>query len=114
VLAFPAVDDIQKTAKSEIIKALEKALDARRQRIVISQTTINWVRWFGLLVTGLCVMVGIAFAHLDNRRNCGVALTLFATGIAASIFIIAAHSRPFSSAVNPKRLHDIKAQYSID
>src|SRR5262245_32054542 len=114
VLAFPAVDDIQKTAKSEIIKALEKGLDARRQRIVISQTSISWVRWFGLLVTGLCVMVGIAFAHLDNRRNCGIALTLFATGMAASVLIIAAHSRPFNSTVSPKRLHDIKAQYSID
>ena len=57
VLAFPTADDTQKTAKSEIIKALQKA--ARRQRIVISQTTISWVRWFGLLVTGLCVMIGM-------------------------------------------------------
>jgi hypothetical protein len=114
VLAFPTVDDIQRTAKNEIIKALEKALDARRQRIVISQTTISWVRWFGLLVTGLCVLIGIAFAHLDNRRNCRIALTLFATGMSASILIIAAHSRPFNSTVSPERLHEIKAQYSID
>ena len=56
VLALPTADDTQKTAKSEIIKALQKALDARRERIVISQTTISWVRWFGLIVTGLCVM----------------------------------------------------------
>ena len=114
VLAFPTVDDIQRTAKNEIIKALEKALDARRQRIVISQTTISWVRWFCLLVTGLCVLIGIAFAHLDNRRNCRIALTLFATGMSASILIIAAHSRPFNSTVSPERLHEIKAQYSID
>jgi hypothetical protein len=89
-------------------------IDARRQRIVISQTTISWVRWFGLLVTGLCVMIGIAFAHLDNRRNCRIALTLFATGMAASILIIAAHSRPFNTTVSPERLYEIKAQYSID
>ena len=114
VLAFPTADDTQKTAKSEIINALQKALDARRHRIVISQTTVSRVRWFGLLVTGLCVMIGIAFAHLDNRRNCRVALVLFATGMAASILIIASHSRPFNSLVSPGLLHEIKAQYSID
>ena len=59
-LAFPTVDDTQKTAKTEIIDALQKALDSRRQRIVISQTTVSLVRWFGLLITGLCVMIGVA------------------------------------------------------
>src|SRR5262245_13670611 len=56
-LAFATIDDTQKAAKSEVINALQKALDARRQRIVISQTTVSLVRWFGLLVTGLCVMI---------------------------------------------------------
>jgi hypothetical protein len=59
-------------------------------------------------------MVGVAFAHLDNRRNCRIALALFATGMAASIFIIAAHSRPFNDIVSPELLHKIKVQYSID
>ena len=114
VLAFSTADDIQKTAKSEIINALQKALDARRQRIVISQATVSGVRWFGLLVTGLCVMIGIALAHLDNRRNCRIALALFATGMAACTLMIASHSRPFNRAVSPELLHEIKAQYSID
>src|SRR5262245_40642931 len=113
-LAFTTIDDTQKTAKSEVINALQKALDTRRKRIVISQTTISWVRWFGLLVTGLCVMIGIAFAHLDNRRNCRVALALFATGMAASVLIITSHGRPFNSAISPQLLRDIKAQYFTD
>jgi hypothetical protein len=113
-LRFATVDDNQRTAKSEIIKSLQKALDARRQRIVISQTNVSRVRWFGLLVTGLCVLIGIAFAHLDNLRNCRIALVLFATGMSASILIIACHSRPFNSTVGPELLHEIKAQYSID
>jgi hypothetical protein len=113
-LSFPTVDETQKIAKTEIIDSLQKALAARRQRIVISQATVSVVRWFGLLVTGLCVMVGIAFAHLDNHRNCRVALALFATGMAASIFIIAAYSRPFNNTVSPDRLRAIKAQYFTD
>jgi hypothetical protein len=97
--------------EASALRNVVKALDARRQHIVISQTTVSRVRWFGLLVTGLCVMIGIAFAHLDNRRNCRVALALFATGMAASIFIIAAHSRPFNSTVSPHLLDEIRAQY---
>lgn len=107
VLSFPTADDPDKTA---IIKALEKALDARRQRIVISQATVNWIRWFGLWVTGLCVLVGVALSHLESRRNCRVALALFATGMAASILIIAFHSRPFSGKISPKLLHEIGAE----
>jgi len=113
-LSFATVDDTQKTAKSEVINALQKALDARRKRIVISQTTISWVRWFGLLVTGLCVMLGIAFAHLDNRRNCRVALALFATGMAASVLIIASYGRPFNSTISPQLLLEVKAQFFAD
>ena len=109
VLAFPTIDDIRKTV---IISAVQKALDARRQRIVISQSTVSGVRWVGLLVTGLCVLVGIALVHLDNLRNCRVALALFATGMAASILIIASHSRPFSGTVSPALLQRIGADLS--
>ena len=109
VLAFPTIDDLRKTA---IISAVQKSLDARRQRIVISQSTVSGVRWLGLLLTGLCVLIGIALVHLDNLRNCRVALALFATGMAASILIISANSRPFNGAVSPALLHRIAADLS--
>jgi hypothetical protein len=109
VLALPTIDDLRKTA---IISALQKSLDARRQRIVISQSTVSGVRWLGLLLTGLCVLIGIALVHLDNLRNCRVALALFAMGMAASILIISAHSHPFSGAVSPALLHQIGADLS--
>src|SRR5262245_39421410 len=66
VIALPSVDGTQKAA---LIGALQKALDARRQRIVISQSTVSGVRWLGLCLTGLCVLIGIALVHLDNRRT---------------------------------------------
>jgi hypothetical protein len=107
-IALPTVDYSQKAA---LIGALQKALDARRQRIVISQSTVSGVRWLGLCLTGLCVLVAIALVHLDNRRNCGIALALFATGMAASILVVAANSRPFNSAVSPALLHRIGTDF---
>jgi hypothetical protein len=49
-LSFAPSNETQRMAQREIVEALEKALEARRQRIVISQSTINWVKWFGLVL----------------------------------------------------------------
>ena len=97
---FPATDDAQKIVQREIVSALNSALEARRQRIVISQSSVNPVKWIGVLLTGLCVLIATALAHLDNRRNCGIALWLFATGMAVSLLMIAAHSRPFTGEIS--------------
>jgi hypothetical protein len=99
-LTFPTVNDAQRTAQREIVSALLNVLEARRQRIVISQSTVNPIKWFGLLLTGLCVLIAITLVHLDNRRNCGIALALFATGMAVSLLLIASHSRPFTGEIS--------------
>jgi hypothetical protein len=38
--------------------------------------------------------------HSDNRITSGIAMTLFATGIAVSVVLIAAHNRPFSGEIS--------------
>jgi hypothetical protein len=38
--------------------------------------------------------------HSDNRLTCGITLTLFATGIAVSLLLIAAYSRPFTGEIS--------------
>jgi multisubunit Na+/H+ antiporter MnhC subunit len=90
-------------------KALQAALDARRQRIVISQSAVGTVKWAGILLQGLCMLVAIAMVHSDNRLTCAMALTLFATGIALSLLLIAAYSRPFTGeiSVGPKLLKQV-------
>jgi hypothetical protein len=102
-------DDSQRTAQPEMVKALHTALDARRQRIVISQSTVGTVKWAAILLQGLCTLVAIAMVHSDNRLTCAIALTLFATGIALSLLLIAAYSRPFTGeiSVGPKFLKQV-------
>ena len=45
-------------------------------------------------------MVAIAMVHSDNRLTSAIALTLFATGIALSLLLIAAYSRPFTGEIS--------------
>jgi hypothetical protein len=108
-LALKPADDSQRAAQSEMIKALHTALDARRQRIVISQASVGAVKWAGILLQGLCTLVAIAMVHSDNRLTCGITLTLFATGIALSVLLIAAYSRPFTGeiSVGPELLKQV-------
>jgi len=107
-LALKPSDDGQRTAQREIVSALHAALDARRQRIIISQSTVSSVKWTGLLLQALCTLIAIAI-HSDNRLTCGMALTLFATGIALSVLLIASYSRPFTGeiSVGPELLKQV-------
>jgi uncharacterized protein DUF4239 len=90
----------QKLAQGEIVRSIQTALDARRQRIIISQSTVSAVKWAGLLLQALCTLIAIAFVHSDNRATCAIALTLFATGVAASILLIECYNRPFTGEVS--------------
>jgi hypothetical protein len=85
----------QQTAQREITTALENALDARRQRIIISQSQVNWIKWACLCLQAICALIAIAMVHSDDRLASGVTLGLFAVGVGASLLLILAHDRPF-------------------
>ena len=98
--ALKPADDSQQAAKPEMISSLRTALDARRQRIVISESAVGAVKWAAILFQALCTLVAIAMVHSDNRRACAITLTLFATGVALSVLLIAAYSRPFTGEIS--------------
>jgi hypothetical protein len=107
-LALKPADDSQRAAQSEMVKELHIALDARRQRIVISESSLGTVKWVGILLQGLCTLVAVAVVHSDNRIARAITLTLSATGIALSVLLIAAYSHPFTS-VGPALLKQVIA-----
>jgi hypothetical protein len=90
----------QQTAQREIISALGSALDARRQRIIVSQAEVNSVKWWSLYLQAICELLMIAVVHCGNRLASGIAMGLFATGVATSVLLIAAHDRPFTGQIS--------------
>jgi hypothetical protein len=87
-------------AQRELITAVQTALDARRQRFMISASTVNWVKWTGLLLQAVVTLTAIAMIHCDNRATAALALGLFAAGVAIAMVLIAAHNRPFTGAIS--------------
>ena len=99
-LALTPNTEGQKIAQREIATALETAFDARRQRIIISQSQVNFVKWLCLFVQAAVALFAIAMIHCDNRIASAITVGLFATGVAASVLLIASHDRPFSGAIS--------------
>jgi hypothetical protein len=86
----------QQLAQREIVTSLQSALDARRQRIILSQSTVDWIRWTAVVALALLTLAGIALVHTDNRRNAASAMSIFAAAAAMTIVVIASEDRPFS------------------
>jgi hypothetical protein len=83
-------------ARREIVASLEDALDARRQRIIVSDSSINAVKWLGLLVLATLALIAIALVHCGNRASARIAMALFAVAVAAVITMLASQDQPFS------------------
>jgi hypothetical protein len=90
----------QQIAQRDIITALESALDARRQRIEISRSEVNWIKWLCLYLQAACALLAIAMVHSDNRGAAAFTMGLFATGVAAAVLLIAAYDRPFIGEIS--------------
>jgi hypothetical protein len=90
----------QQIAQREITAAIESALDARRQRIRISQSQVNWVKWSCLYLQAAAALLAIAMVHSDNRLSSAITMGIFATGVAASVLLIATYDRPFIGEIS--------------
>ncbi len=90
----------QLAAQRGIVAALENALDARRQRILVSRAEVNAMKWTALLLQAFCTLVAIAMVHSDNRLTAAIAMALFSTAVAVCILLIVTHDRPFTGKVS--------------
>jgi Protein of unknown function (DUF4239) len=101
-LALNPSSEGQKIAQRDIATALETVLDARRQRIITSESQVNLLKWACLFIQAVCALVAIAMVQSDNRLASIIAMGIFATGVAASTLLILAHDRPFIGELSIK------------
>ena len=100
MLAHRPQHEGEAVAQRESVGAIEQALEARRQRIIISHSRINWVKWSGLILEAIVTLVAIGMVHSDNRSAAGAAMGLFATAAAVAALMVASHARPFTGEVS--------------
>lgn len=100
----------QRLNQSDIVSALEKVREARRERIVISEDESGTLRLIGLLVLAVLLQLMIAAVHAHNRYSGAIAMSISSTAIAMSMLLIVASSSPFNGyySVSPKVIQEIR------
>ena len=100
----------QQDAQREIVSSLESALDARRQRIIISRAELHPLKWLFLMIQALTALFVIAFVHSDNRLAAIITMTIFMTGVATCVVLIASYDRPFIGqlSITPEPLLQVR------
>jgi len=114
-LALTPSSQGQGIAQREMTVALESALDARRQRILISHSSVSLLKWACIVIQAICVLIAIALSHGDERAAALVAMGLFASGAAACFLLIGAYDRPFIGqlAIPPDPLLQVMPEASV-
>ena len=76
---------------------------SRDQRIGLSQTHVNPLKWLGMAFVGFLTLLAVWVAHADNAKAALVAIVLFACAAAPTSVIVLIHGNPFQppSAVSP-------------
>lgn len=100
LLALPGDAAGHAQRQSALISALRDAQQARRERIVISQSYINPVKWAVLILLAVLLLSTIAMIHCDNPRASLLSMVVFATGVAACLTLIASHNHPFTGEIS--------------
>ncbi len=105
-LALQPHSEGQKVAQREMVVALETALDSRRERVIVSESRVNWAKWTGVVLLAALTLLAIALVHSERRATTVIANGVFATAVAVCLLMIASQDRPFAGpfAVKPDPL----------
>ena len=93
-------NDGQVTAQREMVASLQSALESRRLRIILSHSSIDWVKWTVLLLQAGLTLIVTGMVHSDNRLANRIIMGIFATSVGIAVVLIAAHSRPFTGEIS--------------
>jgi hypothetical protein len=110
VLSFAPVQANQQVAQQRAVVAIENALEARRNRIRLSQAEIAPIQWAVIIVLTLLILVTLAIIHIESRLAMAISMFIFSTAVAVCLILLVVYDRPFGAGgfvIQPTVLRDI-------
>lgn len=94
------------TSHAHLLEQAIQVRGAREQRIALSQTHVNPLKWLGMAFLGLLTMISIAMVYVDQPKAEFLAVLLFAAAAAPTAAIVLVQGNPYlqPSAVSPAPL----------
>jgi hypothetical protein len=113
LLSFVPAQPGQQLAQQRALVALEQALEARRGRIMLSQTVIAPIQWIVIFTLAALVLPTIAMVHIDRPVTTAINLFIFSSAVAACLALLMVCDRPFAAGgntVEPAALREISPE----
>jgi Protein of unknown function (DUF4239) len=110
LLSFVPAGPGQELAQQRAVIAIDEALEARRHRIVLSQSTIAPIQWLGIFLLDVLILLTIGMVHVDRPITSAVNLLIFSTAVAGCLVLLMVHDRPFATGgitLQPDTLRDV-------
>lgn len=111
VATYPAPGAM--AATDRILASLDTALDARRHRVLLSETgALGLGRWLAAAVLAMCLQLTIAMVHAHDRRAQVLTVAVFTAAAATALAVVAAFDQPFRATpagVQPHALLELGA-----
>ena len=107
LLQLLASPEVQQAAGSNVqsllLSKINEVCEQRDQRIALSQTHVNPLKWMGMGFLGFLTLLSVAVIHVERPRAAFVAIVLFALAAAPTAAIVLIQGNPFQppTAVAP-------------
>lgn len=110
LLSFAPEQSNQQLAQKRALAAIEHALEARRNRVRLSQSEIAPIQWTVIIVLATLILVVLAIAHIDKPFAMATTSFIFSTALAVCMVLLIIYDRPFGSGgitVSPSLLRAV-------
>ena len=78
-----------------MLRKMSDIRDERDQRIGLSQTHVNPLKWLGMAFLGLVTLLSLAVVHVESSRAALVSMVLFSLAAAPTAAIVLIQGNPF-------------------
>lgn len=114
ILAVTPTSPAEELARKRALVAIEKALEARHDRIMLSRATIDRTEWRVIMLLFALVLVAVAMVQAEDRISTAIALFLLTSAAATSFVLLLAYDHPLNprggAFVEPTVLRELLAR----
>ncbi|MDO5624313.1 MAG: DUF4239 domain-containing protein [Pseudomonadota bacterium] len=83
------------TLREMLLRQAAAAREQREERITLSQTHVNPLKWLGMAFLGFVTMLSVAAVHIGHPRAMALSLSLYALAAAPAAAIVLVQGNPF-------------------